>query len=90
MATETTCGKARESSHFTEPLGKRSSRVPLQAGYLAFGKETQDIITFNLPNNWMAAAVKLSLCIGLFFTFPPMMIPVYQIVERKLAAQVRL
>lgn len=57
-------------------------------GYLAFGEATQDIITFNLPNNWMAAVVKLALCIGLFFTFPAMMIPVYEIVERNLAAKV--
>jgi len=58
-------------------------------GYLAFGPATQDIITFNLPQNWTAAAVKLSLCVGLFFTFSPMMIPVYQIIERGLAGKVR-
>ena len=58
-------------------------------GYLAFGPETQDIITFNLPQNWTTAAVKLSLCVGLFFTFSPMMIPVYQIVERGLAGKAR-
>ena len=57
-------------------------------GYLAFGPATQDIITFNLPQNWTTAAVKLSLCVGLFFTFSPMMIPVYQIVERGLTSKV--
>ena len=36
----------------------------------------------------MAAAVKLALCVGLCFTFPPMMIPVYEIVERGLCAEV--
>ena len=60
----------------------------LQVGYLAFGPATQDIITFNLPQDWTTVAVKLSLCVGLFFTFSPMMIPVYQIVERGLASQV--
>ena len=62
----------------------------MQVGYLAFGPATQDIITFNLPQNWTTAAVKLSLCVGLFFTFSPMMIPVYQIVERGLAGKVRI
>lgn len=28
-------------------------------GYLAYGDETKDIITLNLPNNWSAAAVKV-------------------------------
>ncbi len=65
-----------------------SRHARLQVGYLAFGPATQDIITFNLPQDWTTAAVKLSLCVGLFFTFSPMMIPVYQIVERGLASQV--
>ncbi|XP_020111114.1 amino acid transporter ANT1 isoform X2 [Ananas comosus] len=30
-------------------------------GYLAYGDETRDIITLNLPNNWSAAAVKAKL-----------------------------
>lgn len=30
-------------------------------GYLAYGDETRDIITLNLPNNWSAAAVKVSI-----------------------------
>jgi solute carrier family 36 (proton-coupled amino acid transporter) len=28
-------------------------------GYLAYGDETKDIITLNLPNNWSSAAVKV-------------------------------
>jgi amino acid permease len=28
-------------------------------GYLAYGNETKDIITLNLPKNWSAAAVKV-------------------------------
>ncbi|KAJ4753035.1 Amino acid transporter ANT1 [Rhynchospora pubera] len=53
-------------------------------GYLAYGDETRDIITLNLPNNWSAAAVKLGLCIALTFTFPIMMHPIHEIVEAKL------
>ncbi len=57
-------------------------------GYLAFGDETQDIITFNLSSGWSTPAVKAALCAGLFLTFPPMMIPVYEIIERSLAKKV--
>ncbi|KAL2610140.1 hypothetical protein R1flu_028713 [Riccia fluitans] len=53
-------------------------------GYMAYGEETQDIITLNLPNDWTTAAVKVGLCVGLFFTFPIMMFPVHEIFERKL------
>eukprot|EP01025_Chloroclados_australasicus_P021905 TRINITY_DN22838_c0_g2_i2.p1 TRINITY_DN22838_c0_g2~~TRINITY_DN22838_c0_g2_i2.p1 ORF type:complete len:437 (+),score=36.36 TRINITY_DN22838_c0_g2_i2:160-1470(+) len=56
-------------------------------GYLAFGEKTEDIITLNLPQDWTTNAVISSLCIGLFFTFPIMMIPVYEIVERGLLGQ---
>lgn len=62
----------------------------LQVGYLAFGEATHDIITFNLPPGWSTPAVKTALCIGLFLTFPPMMIPVYEILERSLAKKVEL
>lgn len=54
-------------------------------GYIAFGQQTQDIITFNLSPGISTPAVKGALCIGLFLTFPPMMIPVYQVIERGLA-----
>ncbi|KAL3698491.1 hypothetical protein R1sor_012567 [Riccia sorocarpa] len=53
-------------------------------GYLAYGDETQDIITLNLPNDWTTVVVKIGLCVGLFFTFPIMMFPVHEIFERKL------
>ncbi|KAK3259329.1 hypothetical protein CYMTET_31666, partial [Cymbomonas tetramitiformis] len=53
-------------------------------GYAAYGDETQDIITLNLPKDWTASAVKIFLCLGLFFTFPVMMVPVYEIVEENL------
>ena len=55
---------------------------------MAFGENTQDIITLNLPPNWTSTVVKISLCIGLFFTFPIMLIPVYEIIERGLLVKV--
>lgn len=34
--------------------------------------------------DWSAVTVKVSLCLGLLFTFPVMLVPVYEIVEGKL------
>lgn len=53
-------------------------------GYAAFGEGTEDLITRNLPDDWTTAAVKLALCTALFFTFPVMMVPVYEVLERHL------
>ncbi|GLJ23089.1 hypothetical protein SUGI_0435880 [Cryptomeria japonica] len=53
-------------------------------GYLAYGSETQDIITLNLPNDWSTVAVKVGLCTALLFTFPVMMHPVHEMFEMKL------
>lgn len=52
-------------------------------GYFAFGSETKDIITANLGAGFVSVLVQLGLCINLFFTFPLMMHPVYEIVERR-------
>ncbi|XWS63195.1 hypothetical protein CRYUN_Cryun06bG0075000 [Craigia yunnanensis] len=52
-------------------------------GYFAFGAETKDIITANLGAGWVSTLVQLGLCVNLFFTFPLMMNPVYEIVERR-------
>lgn len=52
-------------------------------GYFAFGNETKDIITANLGAGLITTLVQLGLCINLFFTFPLMMNPVYEIVERR-------
>ena len=54
-------------------------------GYLAFGEETRDIITTNIGMGLISTLVQLGLCINLFFTFPLMMNPVYEVVERRLA-----
>ncbi|KAK7252623.1 hypothetical protein RIF29_36705 [Crotalaria pallida] len=53
-------------------------------GYFAFGDETKDIITTNLGPGVISALVQLGLCINLFFTFPLMMNPVYEVFERRL------
>ncbi|OIV92262.1 hypothetical protein TanjilG_00280 [Lupinus angustifolius] len=53
-------------------------------GYMAFGEETRDIVTLNLPRNWSSIAVQLGLCLGLVFTFPVMIHPINEIVEGKL------
>lgn len=53
-------------------------------GYAAYGEATRDIITLNLPHDWSTIAVKLALCLGLLFTFPVMLVPVFEILERSL------
>ncbi|PSS00374.1 Amino acid transporter like [Actinidia chinensis var. chinensis] len=52
-------------------------------GYFAFGEETKDIITTNLGQGLVSSLVQLGLCVNLFFTFPLMMNPVYEVVERR-------
>lgn len=51
-------------------------------GYFAFGPETKDIITANMGKGLLSTIVQLGLCINLFFTFPLMMNPVYEVFER--------
>lgn len=53
-------------------------------GYMAFGEETKDIITANLGAGLISTLVQLGLCVNLFITFPLMMNPVYEVVERRL------
>jgi len=55
------------------------------AGYYAFGDQTQDIVTLNLEGQ-AGTLVKLCLCLGLLLTFPIMMVPCYEIFERRMAA----
>lgn len=52
-------------------------------GYFAFGDHTKDLITTNFGKNPLSYAVQLALCINLFFTFPLMMNPVYEMFERR-------
>lgn len=51
-------------------------------GYLAFGNSTLDVLTLNMEgNSGMATLVKLFLCIGLFFTYPLMLFPVFEVLQ---------
>ncbi|XP_050230426.1 amino acid transporter AVT3B [Mercurialis annua] len=52
-------------------------------GYFAFGDDTKDIITTNLGQGLVSNLVQFGLCVNLFFTFPLMMNPVYEVVERR-------
>ncbi|XP_073149853.1 amino acid transporter AVT3B-like [Henckelia pumila] len=52
-------------------------------GYFAFGENTKDIITANIGKGLLSTLVQLGLCINLFFTFPLMMHPVYEVFERR-------
>lgn len=54
------------------------------SGYMAYGDDTRDIITLNLPDTWSTKAVQVGLCVGLIFTFPMMLHPINEIVEGKL------
>ncbi|KAL6497947.1 Amino acid transporter avt3b [Orobanche hederae] len=52
-------------------------------GYLAFGENTEDIITANMGKGFLSTLVQMGLCVNLFFTFPLMMNPVYEVFERR-------
>ncbi|KAK4347565.1 hypothetical protein RND71_033904 [Anisodus tanguticus] len=52
-------------------------------GYFAFGEDTKDIITTNLGLGLLSTFVQIGLCINLFISFPLMMNPVYEIMERR-------
>lgn len=56
-------------------------------GYLAFGDATQDVITLNIEGSGgMATLVKLFLCAGLFFTYPVMLFPVFEVLQPLLSS----
>ncbi|KAL6138249.1 hypothetical protein ACLB2K_063532 [Fragaria x ananassa] len=50
-------------------------------GYMAYGDQTKEIISLNLPQNWSSIAVQIGLCLGLVFTFPIMLHPINEIIE---------
>uniref|UniRef100_A0A7N0T0H7 Amino acid transporter transmembrane domain-containing protein n=1 Tax=Kalanchoe fedtschenkoi TaxID=63787 RepID=A0A7N0T0H7_KALFE len=56
-------------------------------GYFAFGESTQAIITANLSKGLTGTLVQLGLCVNLFFTFPLMMNPAYEVVERRVGGR---
>lgn len=53
-------------------------------GYAAYGLKTEDMITFNIPQNKITSFLRLFYCLGIFFTYPVMLFPLYQITEAKL------
>lgn len=81
--------EARNKDKFGKLLGLSMCFIALMyggfgaLGYFAFGDETKDIITTNFGKGLMSYLVQLGLCINLFFTFPLMMNPVYEVVERR-------
>lgn len=52
-------------------------------GYFAYGANTKYIVTSNMGTGQLSGLVKIGLCINLFFTFPLMMNPVFEVFERR-------
>ena len=52
-------------------------------GYVAYGAGTRDMITFNIPQNKITSFLRLFYCLGVFFTYPVMLFPVYGVTETK-------
>ncbi|XP_049401456.1 amino acid transporter AVT3B-like [Solanum stenotomum] len=52
-------------------------------GYFAYGSSTKDIVLSNMEKGVLSTSVKLGLCINLFFTFPLMLNPAFEVFERR-------
>ncbi|XP_074295461.1 amino acid transporter AVT3B-like [Silene latifolia] len=82
--------EAKDKKSFGKTLGISMGMISFlygafgALGYFAFGDETKDIITTNIGTGIVSTLVQLGLCINLFFTFPLMMNPVYEVLERRL------
>lgn len=82
--------ETKDKGKFGKILGLSMALISLMygafgvLGYFAFGEDTKDIITTNLGQGLLSSLVQIGLCINLFFTFPLMMNPVYEVVERRL------
>ncbi|EEF40715.1 amino acid transporter AVT3B [Ricinus communis] len=81
--------EAKDKDKFGKVLGGCMAFIALLyggfgiLGYFAFGEETKDIITTNLGRGLLSSLVQFGLCVNLFFTFPLMMNPVYEVAERR-------
>ncbi|KAK9670485.1 hypothetical protein RND81_13G204900 [Saponaria officinalis] len=81
--------EAKDKKNFGKTLGVSMGMISIlyasfgALGYFAFGDDTKDIITTNIGNGIVSTLVQLGLCINLFFTFPLMMNPVYEVLERR-------
>eukprot|EP00421_Protoceratium_reticulatum_P072621 CAMPEP_0168417734 /NCGR_PEP_ID=MMETSP0228-20121227/31408_1 /TAXON_ID=133427 /ORGANISM="Protoceratium reticulatum, Strain CCCM 535 (=CCMP 1889)" /LENGTH=463 /DNA_ID=CAMNT_0008431599 /DNA_START=98 /DNA_END=1485 /DNA_ORIENTATION=- len=53
-------------------------------GYVAYGPDTRDMIVFNIPQNKITSFLRLFYCLGVFFTYPVMMFPLYAVTESKI------
>jgi len=53
-------------------------------GYYAYRSNLEDIIISNLPDVMVTTFMKVSLCVGLFFTYPIMLFPVIEMAEESL------
>eukprot|EP00927_Polykrikos_kofoidii_P014516 TRINITY_DN16379_c0_g1_i1.p1 TRINITY_DN16379_c0_g1~~TRINITY_DN16379_c0_g1_i1.p1 ORF type:complete len:486 (+),score=78.47 TRINITY_DN16379_c0_g1_i1:234-1691(+) len=51
--------------------------------YAAYGGDTRDMITFNIPKSKITSFLRLFYCLGIFCTYPVMLFPLYQIAESK-------
>ncbi|CAB4286961.1 unnamed protein product [Prunus armeniaca] len=84
-------GSMRDKTSFPRLLGQALTGITLVyvlfgfAGYMAYGDQTRDSVTLNLPRNWSAIVIQIGLCLGLIFTFPIMLHPINEIIEGKLA-----
>ncbi|CAH0477625.1 unnamed protein product [Peronospora belbahrii] len=55
-------------------------------GYLAFGNDTDAVITLNFDGGGgLAILVQVFLCFGLFFTYPVMLFPVFEVLHPMMA-----
>ncbi|EEY54291.1 Amino Acid/Auxin Permease (AAAP) Family [Phytophthora infestans T30-4] len=55
-------------------------------GYLAFGNDTDAVITLNFEGSGgLVTLVKVFLCLGLFFTYPVMLFPVFEVLQPMVA-----
>jgi len=52
-------------------------------GYVAYGKNVNSMITFNLPENKISSFLRLFYCLGIFFSYPVCMFPVHNLNESK-------
>ncbi|XP_062112314.1 amino acid transporter ANT1-like [Humulus lupulus] len=83
-------GSMRDKTTFPKLLARAFAAITLLYvlfgffGYMAYGDETKDIVTLNLPRNWWALAVQIGMCLGLIFTFPIMVHPINEIIEGRL------
>lgn len=81
--------ETRDKKNFGKVLGISVGMISVlygtfgALGYIAFGDETRDIITTNIGSSLVSTVVQLGLCINLFFSFPLMMNPVFEVLERR-------